>query len=366
MARPKKYWRMVDASRAEACLAVRLYNDPAERRSFEGFVVHMHLAWLYLLHAEFARNGMDFRYRQKDNPRRLERVDGEPRRWELARCASARWEVNDPVRRNIEFFIGLRNKVEHRYTSTADLALTTALGGHAQALLLNFEEELVSQFGETTSLATLIRFPVFIGSFTEQGEMALRRLRKELPTSLRTFIAAYEAGLPPGIADDHHYEFRLRVVNELAPRDPDALAIQFTRYDDLTDDQKTAVEELGRKGMVIVREQKRSVVNLDLLKPRQVVAEVAAQVPFNFHMGHFILAWQKLKIRPPSCADHPERTDDKYCYYDELHRDYGYTQAYVRRLVRELQTAEGWRSLFNSDPKAKRLAERGTRAVPAP
>jgi len=37
---------MVDASRDEAQLAVRLYNDPAEARSFEGFVVHMHLAWL--------------------------------------------------------------------------------------------------------------------------------------------------------------------------------------------------------------------------------------------------------------------------------------------------------------------------------
>jgi hypothetical protein len=30
---------MLDASTDEACLAVRLYNDPAEPRSFEGFVV---------------------------------------------------------------------------------------------------------------------------------------------------------------------------------------------------------------------------------------------------------------------------------------------------------------------------------------
>jgi hypothetical protein len=52
---------MLDASTAEACLAVRLYNDPAETRSFEGFVVHMHLAWLYLLHAVLARDDVDFR-----------------------------------------------------------------------------------------------------------------------------------------------------------------------------------------------------------------------------------------------------------------------------------------------------------------
>jgi hypothetical protein len=31
---------------------VHLYNDPSESLSFEGFDVHRHLAWLYLLHAE--------------------------------------------------------------------------------------------------------------------------------------------------------------------------------------------------------------------------------------------------------------------------------------------------------------------------
>src|SRR4051812_47280396 len=78
VARPKKHWPMVEASRDEASLAVRLYNDAIDIRSFEGFVVHMHLAWLYLLHAEFTRDNIDYRYWKRDNPRRLERLDGEP------------------------------------------------------------------------------------------------------------------------------------------------------------------------------------------------------------------------------------------------------------------------------------------------
>jgi hypothetical protein len=53
---------MVEASRDEATLAVRLYNDATDIRSFEGFVVHMHLAWLYLLYAEFTRDKIDYRY----------------------------------------------------------------------------------------------------------------------------------------------------------------------------------------------------------------------------------------------------------------------------------------------------------------
>ena len=102
------------------------------------------------------------------------------------------------------------------------------------------------------------------------------------------------------------------MLNELAPRDPDAIAIQYTRYDDMTPEQKEAAEQLGREGLVVVRERQRGVVNLELLKPRQVVHEVAAQIPFVFHMGALIKARKKLGVRPGVDSDHPERTEEKY------------------------------------------------------
>jgi hypothetical protein len=79
MARPPRWQSTLDASVEEACLAVRLYNDPAEPRSFEGFVVHMHLAWLYLLHAEFIRDHVDHRYWDPNRKKRLLKIDGEPK-----------------------------------------------------------------------------------------------------------------------------------------------------------------------------------------------------------------------------------------------------------------------------------------------
>src|SRR2546423_14793064 len=98
MARPARWTSTLQAAVDEASLAARLYNDPAEVRSFEGFVVHMHLAWLYLLHAELTRDDIDYRYHRHDNPRLLVKVDGEPKRWELARCVAQRWRAPaDPV-----------------------------------------------------------------------------------------------------------------------------------------------------------------------------------------------------------------------------------------------------------------------------
>ncbi|RBY95013.1 DUF3644 domain-containing protein [Blastococcus sp. TBT05-19] len=345
---------MVDASRDEASLAVRLYNDPAEGRSFEGFVVHMHLAWLYLLHAEFDRDGTDIRYWRRDNPRKLDKVDGEARRWELSRCVQERWPSDkDPVRANLTFFIGLRNKIEHRY-ARQQRALAAVVGGQAQALLLNYEEELTSQFGTKVSLATRLRFPVFIGSFTEEGEKALRRLRSKLPAALRTFIADYTSSLDESVAGDPHYELRLRVFQELASKpDPEALAIQYTRWDNMTEEERQTLEAIGKKGYVVVRDRKVSVVGHGLMKAKAVRKAVEEQIPFRFHQGHFIKAWQKLKVRPAKGDPHPERTDEKYCTYDDLNDNYGYTPAYVRKLVRECATEEKFRAFFGTAPQDK-------------
>ena len=354
MARPRKHWPMVEASRDEASLAVRLYNDPAEVRAFEGFVVHMHLAWLYLLHAEFTRDKVDYRYWRRDNPRLLEKVDGEPKRWELSKCVRERWsDEKDPVRANLEFFIGLRNKVEHRYAKQQQ-ALAAVVGGQAQSLLLNYEEELVAQFGAASSLATRLRFPVFIGSFTSEGEKVLRRLRGTLPATLRTFIADYSAGLDPATSDDPRYELRLRVFQELAPKsDPDALSVQYSRYDDMTEEQRKAVADAGKKGLVVLKERQRDVVGKGLKKPGQVIAEVQVQIPYVFHQGHFKKAREVLNVRPPTGSPTPERTLEQYCTYDDLNENYGYKDAYVKKLVCECSTERGFRKLLGTAPKDK-------------
>lgn len=195
MARPPRWQSTLDASVEEACLAVRLYNDPAESRCFEGFVIHMHLAWLYLLHAEFIRDEIDYRYWDPRYRKRLQKVDGEPKRWELERWLRERWpDDTDVVRANLSLFIRLRNRLEHRHAH-ADAALMITLSGHAHALLLNYEQELTSQFGADQSLALRLRIPLFVGTFSSQGERALRQLRKTLPPDLRGFLTDYESGL---------------------------------------------------------------------------------------------------------------------------------------------------------------------------
>lgn len=367
---PRGRWSAtLQAARDEAALAVRLYNDAAEARAFEGFVVHMHVAWLYLLHARFIRDGTDYRYPDRENPRRFVKVDGEYKRWELARCVEERWpNPEEPVRRNLEFFIGLRNRIEHRHASH-DKNLALAVSGHAQALLLNFEEELVSTFGAESSLATVLRFPVFIGTFTTEGAEVLVKLRDKLPAALKVYIAEFHSGLTEKVASDARFELRLRVVLEQVQHGNDALAIQFTRWDDMTEDERELVTELGRRGQVVVREQKRSVVAHGLLRAREAERRVAAAIPFRFTSYHFLQAWQIKGIRPKDGrnSSHPERTDQKYCVYDELSKEYGYTEAWIKWLIKHCSAEEGFRQATGRTPALKELfsTERETGVPPA-
>lgn len=353
MARASRWAATLRAAKDEAVLASRLYNDPAEVRAFEGFVVHMHVAWLYLLHARFLRDNVDFRYRSLDAPGEFVHVDGEVKRWELARCVLDRWPNDqEAVRKNLEFFIGLRNRIEHRHTRS-DMTLALAVGGQAQALLLNFEEELTATFGTDHTLAARLRLPLFIGSFTMEGEQVLKALRNKLPTGYRSFIADFHAGLTEEVARSPQFDLRLRIVLERVASGSDALAIQFTRWDDMSNEEKAATELLGRRGQTIVREQKRSVVGHGLLLPGEVERQVATAIPFVFNSYHFLRSWQIKGIRPRGKDAHPERTDEKYCIYDELSRQYGYTEAWTKWLIKHCSTERGFESTTGRTAKVK-------------
>lgn len=353
MARPPRWQTTLDASVEEACLAVRLYNDPAESRSFEGFVIHMHLAWLYLLHAQFVRDDVDFRYWDPQFKKRLLKIDGEAKRWELERSMKERWPSDtDPVRANLSLFIKLRNRLEHRHAH-ADEALMLNLAGHAHALLVNFETELTEQFGDTQSLAMRLRIPIFVGTFTAEGEQALRKFRSTLPNDIKTFVTDYETGLDESVTGDSRYEFRIRAIVELAPKDPDAIAMQFTKYDDMTEDERAFAEELGRRGQVIVRDRKQNVSGLGRVMPTSAMKEIQAAIPYTFNMAHFTSAWKIAKIRPLNGAANPSRTNTDFCEYDEPTKTYRYTKAWVQRVIKKCSTPEGFLEMTGREAQPK-------------
>jgi hypothetical protein len=341
-------WRtMLEGARDEALLAVDLYNQPRQPRRLESFLMHMHVAWLYLLHASLRRQGVPYHYTLPNG--RIDRVDGEPRTWDLGECVSRRWEPNSPIRKNLELTIALRHKIEHHYHESIALVAS----GYAQALLINFEHEMTTEFGPTYSLGEDLRVPIFVGSMTALGRARMEGLRESLPKAIRQFIDQFEFGLPEEVTQDQRYEFRMTLVPKLGRKETTDRAITFVRESDLSDEERDTLMRLGTTGSVVVREETRSVASAGLLKPSRVVREVAKQTPFKFNMKLFVDAWHITEVRPPGDSPHPERTDEKYCVYDEPHRDYLYTEAFVEKILREISSEANFTAFFGQPPTMK-------------
>jgi len=345
----KPIWmQILETAKDEAVLAVDLYNRPRQARMLEAFFVHMHLAWQYLLHAEFKRDGVDYRYR--DQRGKLMKIEGENKTWELQKCITQRWDTEEPVRRNLEATVAIRNRIEHRWQRE----LTVATAGFAQALVLNFESELCQQFGQRHSLDDTLRFPLFVGAFTSDGVERMIAAQAALPASLRGFLTSFHTGLDDSLADDQRYEFRVHLIPRTGPRSESDISLTFVREEGLTQEQRHAFEELGKAGTVIVRERVRPIVNSGLLRPAQVARAVNERLPFRFGLySHFHKVWKHLEVRPPSGAEHPEKTDERYCMYDSAHGDYLYTPAFVEKLISILSDEATWTEVFGRTPIPK-------------
>jgi len=328
MAAHAKWWYTLQASRSEAVLAVDLYNRTAAERSLEAFVVHMHMAWLYLHHARFLRDGTDFRYRGENG--RFIRVDGEIKTWELSRCLLMSFPSDkDPVRANVEFFIKIRNKIEHRYEEL----LATVLSGKTQAHVLNFEETLIDWFGAKEGLGDSLRFPVFVSSLTPDAVQLLKKTHQRLPRGITSFIREQDDALPAAVSGDWRYDFRVLLLPQTGPKSDSDVVMRFVRDDEMTDEQREARDVV----QTIVRNKQVAVQNKGKHKPGAVAKIVSDRLGVKFSaFGHHVAAWKHYGVRPERNDGRPELTESKYCVWDEPHDDYLYTDAWVRKLTVEL------------------------------
>lgn len=322
---------LVRKARESALLALHVYNSPSTIFRTEGFTVLMVIAWTSLFHAVFEKRGVEYFHTEADGVT-PKLVDGDKKAWELGTCIKTFWvDVDHAVRRNLEFFVRLRNRVEHRYVPAID----PHVAGECQALLLNFDELLVAEFGIYYAIRDSIAVPLQTASVrTAAQSEALRKLQARHFDNVKEFIDNYRDSLPPAVYDDQRYSFRVFLVPKTGNhRSSSDMAVEFVKVSDNPDELK----EL-QKQIVAIKEKQVPVVNANLLKTKDVVKEVAAHLgkPFNRH--HHFMASVRYKVRKRGRFD-STACDTRYCIPDSLHKDYGYTRAWVAFLVGKLSDA---------------------------
>lgn len=330
MASSRRFRHHLRVAREEAMLACDLYNQRRRERNLEAFIVHMAIAWLGLFHSICIKQRLDYRYHKG---RRIERVDGEPKTWDLQKCIAHFIPDNgDPMRANLEFFIRFRNRIEHRFTERQIRNLEALVAAKAQAYVLNFEKFVVAEFGPEFSLCDSLRFPIFLSSLTEDAVEAAKQIYEQVPRHVRSFIDEYDEAQDDAVRHSEAYEFRIYLMPKMSSRAKADLAIEFVDLSKLSEDQLETIEN----ARVIIRDRHVETVNINRLKAGEVVERLRG-VYHAFKMHHHVLAWKHYGIRPASNAANPTHTDARYCVYDRAHRDYLYTAAWVSKLEADLR-----------------------------
>ena len=341
----------VEKCRAATIAAVDVYNRPGPRFRTAHFIVLIVMAWTALFHAIFYRKRRKPWYKRKGkNPKgdRYVHIDGEPKHWDLSECLAQHFGGNHPPeRKNREFLIGLRNKIEHRHLPELDAGLY----GECQAALLNLEELLTSEFGSRYAIAEqLVVSLQFSRLIPSEKKKAAKELATGVAKGVKDYVETFRGGLPSSTLNSTKYSFNVFLVPKVAnKKDLADAAVEFIRIDEGNKDELARLEKLN----VLIKEKHIPIANLDLYKPTQVVTKAQAQLPHKFTIASHTAAWQYFKVRPGSAATKPEATDSKYCVYDAAHKDYLYTEAWVDKLVNDLANANEFQAIVGSAPVAK-------------
>ena len=341
----------LEKCRAAAIAAVDSYNRPGPRFRTAIYIVLIVIAWQAFFHAYFYQQKRKPWYRSGTSKHkggvRYKKVDGEPKHWELSKCLKEYFrDKNPPERKNLEFLLGLRNKIEHRHLPQLD----PILYGECQSALLNLEDCLVRQFGERYGLQDSLSVSLqFSRIRPEEQKNAIKSLAGEARTVM-DYIKAFRDGLGDDALNHPGYAYRVFLIPKIVNRENSAdSAIEFVHFDETDEEQQAMLRRMN----VLIKDKHIPIANLDLKRPAQVVAEVSDAFPFVFNMHHHTTAWKHFEVRPESGSGQPQNTDSSYCVYDNAHNDYLYTKTWIAKLISELSDPTNFEAIMGKSPQSK-------------
>lgn len=326
---------LIDKAREAALLAVQVYNNPLVQFRSPGYIVQMIIAYTALFHAVFERDGIEYWYRNPDGS--VEIVDGDKKAWEIHQCVRHYYKGQTlPEVANLEFAIKIRNKIEHRFLPALDITFA----GKCQALLLNFEELLSSEFGSYFALGANLALALQFSVYSEEQQIALRKIQSDEYHTIREYSDAYDALLPQEVIQSMKYSFRAYLIPKLGNHASSAdIAIEFVHFDPNNE------EEMKRyhRQVAFIRDRQIPVANRGHLRPTAVVERVKEKTGIDFTMFHHTNAWKMYNVRPTSKVPHGCRAE--YCHFDEVFREFVYTDRWVNFLCEKITDPDEFESL---------------------
>ena len=317
---------LVVKARDSAILAIDIYNRPIIAFRSQGYIVMMVIAWTALFHAIYELEGIDYFYKEKNGNDKI--VDGDKKAFELDRCIEKCGNlISNAVKNNLHLFILLRNKIEHRYVPAFDFDVF----GECQAMLLNFENLITEKFGPYYALNNSLSFPLQVSSVRSNIHAEVtKKIQSKHYSELKEYIEAYRSSLDDDVFSDSQYSFRIFLIPQLGNhRSSSDCAVEFIRYDPKHPEDFESV----KRDIALIKEKRIPVANQGKFKPRMVCDVLSEKMGTKISTNLHAKAWKYYKVRKQGTQ--ADGCDTRYCQYDEAHRDYVYTQAWIDFLLKK-------------------------------
>ena len=273
-------------SREAALAAVQAFNNPLITFRAEIFIVLMHIAWTYLLHAHYHRKGVEYRrHRKQEKRRKFERTKyGAFTYWSLLECVESEHSPLDGgTKNNLLFLMGLRNEIEHRRTPPLD----DEAGPKFQACCLNYKHYMEELFGKKYAEGAFLEFSL---QFSPISSDQIKSVPDDGGARSRAheFMHSFESGLSDEEAGDFRYSCKVRFVAEAVNSEAQAdKVIRFEKADSSRaggkDAERVVVKEIDRRTYL----------------PTEIVDTMTKEGFVKFNMHHHTLLWKHLDAKNP-------------------------------------------------------------------
>ena len=317
---------LLEGSIDAALLAVEVYNKPRTTFRSQAYIVLMIIAWTRLFHAYFNKTIGSRYYHKKSG--RYEYLNGERKAWDLKTCMNKYEGLSEPVKANLQFFIDLRNKIEHH--NVAKREVDVLIFGECQSLLYNYENILIALFGEeyaiNESLAFALQFSYM--RHEEQKQASKKVLSAEL-REIRNYIDNYRSSLSDEVFKSQEYSIRFIQIPKISNTNRGDLAMEFVREDEFDPERFEQITVITKDKRVLAEAK-----NVGSILPGKVVKKVKETTLLDFIMHDHICLYTIFSVRPPGNDPNPDVTKTKYCHYDFANKNYVYNESWVEFIVK--------------------------------
>ncbi len=277
--------RLLQNSREAALNAVQTFNNPLTTFKAETFIVLMNIAWMYLLHAFYRREGVEYRYYTKGPKRRkFDRTkSGAFKYWQLERCLNDdACPLDRPTKLNLRFLIGLRHEIEHHQSAGAD----ERFSGRYLACCLNYERYICELFGERHSLDAAVAITLQFRDLTNTS--VPQKAEVPLAANVAKYIQEFDAGLSDEELKSPHFRRRFLFVPSVTGKK--AQADEIIEFVPFNSELGNAIREVHQRVLLKETERPKHL-------PSQIVALMKQEGCTGFKMHHHTQLWKKMDAK---------------------------------------------------------------------